>query len=280
MQDLLMISLTSAVVIAILLLILPHTEKRYSAKWRTVIWIVLAIRLLVPYRVNLPAAQIPRVEDRPIVYTYETPAHKIPGEQTEEKQMFLPEAKNTVSLTLYDLIFIVWFIGAIGFFGFHIVSYLVFVYKVRKTAKPVAVACDLPVYVCAELDSPMLYGYFRPRILLPHNEFSKEELAVILRHEQMHCRRGDLWVKLLLLAANAMHWFNPLVYLMVRRANRDLEYACDDAVLRGMDLAFRKTYAKTILKTMENGEHTPLAALRKEKTNENTISDNKLFRER
>ncbi len=265
MQDLLMISLTSAVVIALLLLILPHTEKRYSAKWRTIIWIVLAIRLLVPYRVNLPSApiQIPRVEDRPIVYTYETPSPALPGQQTEEKQLFLPEAKNTVSITLYDLVFIVWGIGAIGFFGFHIGGYLVFVCKVRKKARPVETVCDLPVYVCTELTSPMLYGYFKPRILLPHNDFSEAELAVILRHEQMHCKRGDLWVKLLLLAANAMHWFNPLVHLMVRRANRDLEYACDDAVLRGTDMEFRKTYAKTILKTMEDGAHTPLAVYAK-----------------
>ena len=265
MQDLLMISLTSAVVIALLLLLLPYTEKRYSAKWRTIIWIVLAIRLLVPYRVNLPSApiQIPRVEDRPIVYTYETTTVPSQGAETEEKQLFFPEAKNTFSITLYDLIFIVWGIGAIGFFGFHIVSYLVFVCKVRKKAKPVEAACALPVFVCAELTSPMLYGYFKPSILLPHNNFSEAELAVILRHEQMHFKRGDLWVKLLLLAANAMHWFNPLVHLMVRRANRDLEYACDDAVLRGTDIEFRKTYAKTILKTMEEGAHTPLAVYAK-----------------
>ncbi len=265
MQDLLMISLTSAVVIALLLLFLPRTEKHYSAKWRTIIWIVLAIRLLVPYRLNLPSApiQIPRVEDRPIVYTYETPV-KAPQEvQQGEKQLFLPEAKNTVSITLYDLIFVIWGMGAIGFFGFHVGSYLLFVYKVRKKAKAVEAACDLPVHVCAELTSPMLYGYFKPRILLPHNDFSPEELSIILRHEQMHCKRGDLWIKLLFLAANAMHWFNPLVHLMVRRANRDLEYACDDAVLRGTDMEFRKNYAKTILKTMADGAHTPLTVYAK-----------------
>lgn len=265
MQDLLMISLTSAVVIVLLLVLLPHTEKRYSAKWRTVIWIVLALRLLVPFRINLPTApiQIPRVEDRPIVYTYETPVAAPQDAQPGEKQLYLPQAKNTVSVTLYDLICILWLLGAVGFFSFHIGSYLLFVHKVRAKAQRIDAECGLPVYTCSGLTSPMMYGYFKPKILLPHTDFSEEELAVILRHEQMHCKRGDLWVKFLLLVASAVHWFNPLVHLMVRRANRDLEYACDDAMLRGTDMEFRKLYAKTILKTMANEPHLQLTAYTK-----------------
>lgn len=268
MQDLLIVSLTSAVVIALLLLILPHTEKRYSAKWRTVIWIVLALRLLIPFRVNLPSApiRIPSVEDRPIVFTYNAPvsAPAAPQDaQPREKQFYLPQAKNTASLTLYDLIFVLWLLGAIGFFGFHIGSYLIFIHKVRGKVKRTDANCALPVYTCEGLASPMLYGYFKPKILLPHTDFSPEELDVILQHEQMHYRRGDLWVKLLLLLTNAVHWFNPLVHMLVRRANRDLEYACDDAVLRGTDMEFRKTYAKTILKTMADESHLQLTAYTK-----------------
>ncbi len=266
MQDLLIVSLTSAVVIALLLLILPYTETRYSAKWRTVIWIVLALRLLVPFRVNLPTApiQIPSVEDRPIIYTYETGgALQSPPVPADGKPMYLPEAKNTVSITLYDLIFLIWLIGAVGVFGFHIISYLIFVARVRGREIAVKTDSKLPVFVCDGIASPMLYGYFKPKILLPHSDFAPEALSVILQHEQMHHRRGDLWVKLFLLSANAVHWFNPLVHMLVRRANRDLEYACDDAVLRGTDMEFRKTYAKTILATMTDGAHTPLTVYTK-----------------
>lgn len=266
MQDLLMISLTSAVVIALLLLLLPLTEKRYGAKWRVVLWVVLALRLLLPFRMQLPSApiQVPVVEDRPIVYTYETGGTvQSPDTPDGGKALFLPEAKNTVSLSLYDLIFLVWLLGAAAFFCFHMISYLIFVFRVRKKRSAVEAESKIPVFVCGGIDSPMLYGYFKPRILLPHDAFSAEELSMVLCHEQMHCKRGDLWIKLLLLAANAVHWFNPLVHLYVRRANRDLEYACDEAVLQGKDLEFRKAYARTILKTMAAGTHEQLAVYAK-----------------
>ena len=254
MTDLFLVSLTSGIVIALLLIFLPCTEKRYSAKWRVLVWILLALRLLLPFRIELPGApiQVPAVEDRPIVYTYQT------GGVAEKenlpsggKQLYLPEAKNTVSITLYDLIFIIWLTGAVVYFGFHMVNYLVFVIRVRGKCKPFQTQSKLPVFVCECICSPLLYGYFKPKILLPHENFSEEELSIVLCHEQMHFCRGDLWVKLLFLAANAVHWFNPLVYFAVRRASRDLEYACDEAVLQGKDLEFRKNYAKTILKTMK-----------------------------
>ncbi len=271
MTDLFLVSLTSGIVILLLLLVLPHTEKRYGAKWRVLVWVLLALRLLLPFRVELPAApiQVPAVEDRPIVYTYQTGG--VVGKENQPadgKYVYLPEAKNAVSITLYDLIFLIWLVGAVGYFSFHIVNYLLFVFRVRGKCKPMQTKGELPVFICDDIGSPLLHGFFKPRILLPHENFSEEELSMVLCHEHMHYRRGDVWVKLLFLAANAGHWFNPLVYFAVRRASRDLEYACDEAVLRDKDLEFRKLYAKTILKAMKGAE------------NENTISNDEFYRER
>ncbi len=265
MQDLFLVSLTSSVVIALLLVFLPHTEKRYGAKWRVLIWILLAARLLLPFRIELPAAliQVPVVENRPIAYSYQTGGYvQDTAPSPDGKTLYLPEATNTVSLSLYDLIFLLWLVGAAAYFAFHIINYIVFVCRIHGKRKAFDVQARLPVFVYDGIAGPLLYGYFKPYILLPHVNFSVEELSMVLCHEQMHHRRGDLWVKLLLLAANAVHWFNPMVYFAVRRANRDLEYACDEAVLQGMDLEFRKAYARTILKTMKGEE------------DENTVSDN------
>jgi hypothetical protein len=89
-------------------------------------------------------------------------------------------------------------------------------------------------------------------ILLPDKIYEEQELYLILRHELTHYKHHDLWYKLILLAANAMHWFNPLVYLMVRQAGRDLEQVCDDEVVAGKDMGYRKAYCMTILNTMAN----------------------------
>ena len=79
------------------------------------------------------------------------------------------------------------------------------------------------VKVCRKIHSPMITGLFRPTLLLPHEDYEKADLEVILKHELIHFRRNDLWFKLLLILANALHWFNPFIYVMVREANRDIE---------------------------------------------------------
>ena len=73
----------------------------------------------------------------------------------------------------------------------------------------------------------------------------------IFRHELTHYKRGDLWLKLLLVAARSVHWFNPLVRLLTRFAQEDIELACDDAVVRGMDGSQRRAYGETILRSAQ-----------------------------
>ena len=96
------------------------------------------------------------------------------------------------------------------------------------------------VRICRKIISPMITGLFRPTLLLPHEEYANTDLTVILHHELVHYRRNDLWFKLLLIFANALHWFNPLIYIMVREANKDIEISCDEEVLKGADLQVQK----------------------------------------
>ena len=70
---------------------------------------------------------------------------------------------------------------------------------------------------------------------------------MILRHELTHYRRHDLWYKAVLLAARTLHWFNPLLHLLVKEASVDLELTCDDAVVSDMGQEARRAYSKTLL---------------------------------
>ena len=74
---------------------------------------------------------------------------------------------------------------------------------------------------------------------------------MIFRHELIHWRRKDLWYKLLLLAARSIHWCNPLVWRMAKRAERDLEISCDSMAVQGRDAAYRKAYGLMILQEAE-----------------------------
>ena len=107
----------------------------------------------------------------------------------------------------------------------------------------------IPLLISPAADCPMLAGFIRPALYLPDENISTADAAFIFRHELTHCRHGDLWLKLLLTAAQCVHWFNPLVYLIVRFAQEDIELACDDAVVRGQNAAYRRAYGETILRS-------------------------------
>ena len=108
------------------------------------------------------------------------------------------------------------------------------------------------IIVCEAISTPAVTGLLCPRLLLPHERYDVQELRYILRHELCHLKRRDMLLKLVLLAANAMHWFNPVVYLMLRQADEDIELACDSAATDGLELPERAAYSRTLLAAVQS----------------------------
>ncbi|MBQ3176944.1 MAG: hypothetical protein IJB52_03935 [Clostridia bacterium] len=101
--------------------------------------------------------------------------------------------------------------------------------------------------VSALAGSPMVCGFFRTRVILPDMQLDPHALRGILTHELIHYRRGDVWRKLAALFARSLHWFNPLVHLMSARFMSDMEMACDEAALLGLDEENRRVYGMVML---------------------------------
>ena len=101
--------------------------------------------------------------------------------------------------------------------------------------------------VCQGLKVPMLAGALRPAILLPQGKITGEELGFSLLHELTHYRRGDIWLKTLAMWVNALYWFNPLAWYMIRLVERDTELACDEDALRRLSPQDYSGYGQTIL---------------------------------
>ena len=288
-QTVLQISISIAAVIGLLLLLVPVWQKRYSARWRKVIWLVIAIRLLVPFSLELPDAPVTMnmnlEEQTGLTIPVREPVYAdthydmavAPENQSEitnpEPQSYMEtDAVSPVPVTMQQqepvsygtILFAVWIIGAVAFALWHGVQYAAFRRRVLASAMPLEDGewllqnagknINLPhlpdILISAEVQGPMLTGFLKPVILLPERIYGEQELLLILRHELMHYKHYDLWYKLVLLLANAVHWFNPLVWLMNRQAGRDLEQVCDDAVVAGQDMDYRKAYSMTILNTM------------------------------
>lgn len=99
------------------------------------------------------------------------------------------------------------------------------------------------------VDAPLTYGIIHPVILLPESTdwTDTERLDYVLEHELAHIRHFDAAAKLALTAATCVHWFNPLVWLMLSLANRDMELGCDEAVVRRFGADSRTAYARTLI---------------------------------
>lgn len=179
-----------------------------------------------------------------------------------------PTPAGTRSIPVMEAVGWCWATGAALFLLWQLGSYLALRAKLSRSRRPLTDEAilavleresaaagrqkPLPVYTAA-VGSPMIVGAIKPTLLLPELELSTEQLSLVFRHELIHYRRRDIWYKLLLMLANAIHWFNPMVWLMVYAADRDLELSCDEAVVAGRDEAYREEYGRCLLAVVRAG---------------------------
>lgn len=102
--------------------------------------------------------------------------------------------------------------------------------------------------------SACTYGILRPVILLPRlaSHSSREELSYILEHEYTHIKAFDILFKWGMAAALCLYWFHPLVWVMYFLSSRDLEFACDETVIRRMGSNCKKDYAYLLIHLEES----------------------------
>ncbi len=285
------LSVGASLVIFLMLLIAPLAGKKLTAKWRYWIWLALALRLLLPIQIDLPQAPVtvelppmmtqtveaavPEEDLPPIEAVPAIPEDDIPTEnivlETETIQPVLNEESKTLwKPTLLQLLGLIWAAGAAAVLCWQIASYIRYCRKTRPWNRPVTEELVLNIYeeLCLEMgiknvpelvqnrrsQSPMLIGLRKPTIVLPEMNYSEDDYTVILSHELNHYKRHDLWYKLLVLAALCIHWFNPLVWLMLREADNDLEISCDEAVVKNSSNDDRAQYCEAILRIMCRGK--------------------------
>ena len=111
--------------------------------------------------------------------------------------------------------------------------------------------CDreAELYRCSDIHTPLLMGFLHPVILLP-DKMPEGSLEAALSHELTHLKRKDTGYMLILTVVRCVHWFNPLVWLMVRTARRDMELCCDYDLLNGQGEEVRRAYGRAILDQM------------------------------
>ena len=276
LNNLMQIGLTVSLAALVPLILRRLMKKRYPARMVCVVWAILALRLLIPVQLTLPQAPVqvmPRTSyvvqsDQTALRqaglpVTQTPARWVTGTQAQTLSAADTGTVKTVDIT--DILLTLWLAGVVACVLWQGIGYYRLIRSLKGTSRSVERAdlhtilqeqCadlvidrEIPLRVSSAADCPMLAGFIHPTLYLPDERISRTDAAFIFRHELTHYKHGDLWLKLLLLAARCLHWFNPLVHLIARFAQEDIEAACDDAVVRGHDGAYRRAYGETILRS-------------------------------
>ena len=258
-------------VMILLTLILRPLFKQLPKRYFCVLWLFAMVRLLWPFTFASPASLLP-VNPEPLVqaeYGGNTVTYLDTGISAIDRRvnvMLVPSAAQGEAAgyaaflqTLPGIFTAVWLAGLALFLGFHGFRYI----KLMRQLK-CAVPGDGGAYYAEELASPVTAGLIRPKIFLPEYLLSgeyKAEREMILAHERAHIRRGDPLWKAFSFLALSVHWFNPLVWLMFVLFGRDLEMACDEAVIGTLGENRKKEYSMTLLRfsARRSGLGLPLA---------------------
>ena len=244
------ISVSVGLLVIVLIALTPFLNQRYAAKWKCLIWIFLSVRLLVPFRVGnvqfimdaLSQTKPQTVHESEETYAdaaadAAVPARRIvveiPAQMTDP--IAAQSGQDNPDISILDIAVFIWMIGSLAFLLVHLISYSCYKRQVIRNGKRIEDAHILSQMLelkrelkirrtiraieYDEAESPMILGFLKPVLLLPAEQYSSEELFFILKHEMVNLKRGDVYVKLLFVTANAVHWFNPLIWLMQKEAD-------------------------------------------------------------
>ena len=241
----------SASWLVLVVLVLRLVLKR-APKWVNVLlWGMVALRLMLPFSIESALSLIPSAETlSPEVVRFDPAPTITSGVELIDNAVnpSLSESFAAAPLASVNLLYVwtylagwVWLIGLAAMLLYALVSYL----RLRRR-----VSASIPlrenIYVCDEVASPFILGILRPRIYLP-SALDEAQRGSVLSHERAHLARRDHWWKPLGFALLAVYWFNPLLWLAYTLLCRDIELACDERVLCGMDAGQVKDYSSALL---------------------------------
>lgn len=233
-------------------------------------WVIVAVRLLLPFDVPvsvsaaryLPPAPWTYAGDFDMVPSVSTSAPLVPGSVAP------PAAASLREILLNEkMLAIVWAAGVATVLLAYFWASLSFRRQLSRSGRRAGKRTEQAVSSCSRamglnpipvmemdaLSGPALFGVWRPRLLFPvglAEQLSDEELRLVVLHELGHLKRRDLFLQGLLVVSQAVHWFNPLVWLAGRLAREDRELACDEFVMAHTSHSGGHAYAKTLLRVL------------------------------
>lgn len=271
-MSLLRMSFAGAVMILVVVVIRALTIYKVPKKTFMVLWGIILARLLIPF--SIPSAfSIYSIFGRkaPVIDNIggSTATNLLPIIQSEP---MISPSNHTVNSPSVSSWVIIWIMGALICALLFSIAYWK-CYREFQTSLPVdndftrnwlnshQIKRRISIRQSPLISTPLTFGIFHPVILMPKTtDWTNEKvLQYVLAHEFVHIRRLDTIMKLLLITALCVHWFNPFVWMMYILSSRDMELSCDETVLHLFGEHEKSAYARTLISMEETRSgFTPL----------------------
>ena len=277
MKILLSLSVSGALLLLLILGLKPLYKNKFSKRWQYYIWIVVALRFLLPFTpdTTIVGSLFEKFDTAAITNEIPTnPNVPVPADTGNSKAEPIQTNREITTAAMrepfnkYVCLFFIWSALALVLFVRKVTVYQGFIQYIKAGNKEVSDIkilnllsdCEekLKIKTRVELScnpliaSPMLIGFFRPRIILPVGEWEDKELSYIFVHELIHYKQRDMFYKWLIQIVVCVHWFNPFVYLLEKEVNKSCELSCDEKVISVLDDRAKREYGDTLISFLKS----------------------------
>ena len=277
MKILLSLSVSGALLLLLILGLKPLYKNKFSKRWQYYIWIVVALRFLLPFTpdTTIIGSLFEKLDTAAITNEIPTtPNVPVPADTGNSKAEPIQTNREITTAAMrepvnkYVCLFFIWSALALVLFVRKVTVYQGFIQYIKAGNKEVSDIkilnllsdCEekLKIKTRVELScnpliaSPMLIGFFRPRIILPVGEWEDKELSYIFVHELIHYKQRDMFYKWLIQIVVCVHWFNPFVYLLEKEVNKSCELSCDEKVISVLDDTARREYGDILISFLKS----------------------------
>ena len=251
LTDILHMSLTGSIVI-IVVLIARVLMRKFPKKYMYLLWGIVGFRLLCPiafesrfsiFNIRPIRNSVDNVRNLPLIQygsAHGTPVAEVSGHTAVKAAETATGTIEKINVMPF-LLTLLWAAIAVGIVCAIVYKYIAIRHDLKNTKeiKP-------GMFVGNQVDTPFVMGIIKPKIYMPAG-LTEAELEYLTLHEKTHIKRGDTFFKAVGLAALALHWFNPLVWIAYAMFVRDMEMSCDEAVIAKLGNDVKADYSMSLV---------------------------------
>ena len=277
MKTLLSLSVSGTLLLLLLLGLKFLYKNKLSKRWQYYSWLIVALRFLLPLTpdITIVGSLFEKFDTVAITNEIPTIQNAFVSQNTDNSETTPIQVNTDITdiamrepFNIYLCLFFIWSTLGLVLFVRKITIYQSFIQYIKTGNVEVSDIkllnllsdCEekLNIKTRVELSynpliaSPIMIGFFRPRIILPVGELRDKELSYIFVHELIHYKQKDMFYKWLIQIVVCTHWFNPFVYLLENEVNKSCELSCDEKIISIIDDKARREYGDTIISFLKS----------------------------